>query len=259
MEVKLSKDMIKPFNGEGNLVAWLSKVKLVAKLQKISDLSVFMPLFLEGDALAIYLELSPSEPASADIIETRLKEAFTEGPFEAYGKLVHMKWTGEPVDVYANEVRRLAGLAGFSGDGLERIVKLTFVNGFPDNISTELQQMASILTLSMSKILVRARILAPGKTPTVTATAVKVAEGSGTRSGESRPFKGQCFRCGGPHMMRNCKDKKVVVCYRCGKEGHISSRCVVETAKKKEAGDVGPSSSGPGNAERGAVAPAVTL
>ena len=52
---------------------------------------------------------------------------------------MHMKWTGEPVDVYANEVRRLAGLAGFSGDGLERIVKLTFVNGFPDNISIELQ------------------------------------------------------------------------------------------------------------------------
>ena len=194
MEVKLSKDMIKPFNGEGNLVAWLSKVKLVAKLQKITDLSVFIPLFLEGDALAIYLELSSSEQPSADQIEARLKEAFTDGPFETYGKLVHMKWAGEPVDVYANEVRKLAGLAGFSGEGLDRIVKLTFVNGFPDNISMELQQMANILTVSMSEILVRARILAPGKTLTVTATAIKVKEGLGTRSGESQSFKGQCYR-----------------------------------------------------------------
>ena len=259
MEIKLSRDMIRPFKGEGDLVAWLSKVKLVAKLQKIDDLSVFIPLFLEGDALAIYLELSSSEQASADTIEARLKEAFTDGPFEAYGKLVRMKWAGEPVDVYANEIKRLAGLAGFFGEGLDRIIKLTFVNGFPDNISIELQQVANILTVSMSEILVRARILAPGKTPTVTATAIKVKEGFGTRSGESRSFKGQCYRCGGPHMVRNCKDRKGIVCYRCGQDGHIASQCVIETANRKDAGNVGLSVRDPGNDERGAVAPAVTL
>ena len=107
--------MIKPFNGEGDLVAWLSKVKLVAKLQEVKDLSAFVPLFLEGDALAIYLELGKNEQASADRIEAGLKETFTDGPFVAFGKMTHMKWAGEPVDVYANEIRRLAGLSGFSG------------------------------------------------------------------------------------------------------------------------------------------------
>ena len=255
MEVKLSKDMIKPFNGEGNLVAWLSKVKLIAKLQKITDLASFVPLFLEGDALAIYLELGEKEQASADKIEARLKEAFTDGPFVAYGKIARMKWTGEPVDVYANEIRRLAGLAGFSGEELNRLVKLTFVNGFPDSISMELQQVEKILTLSMSDILARARILAPSKTTSVTAVALK--EGLGTRFGESRTFKGQCYRCGGPHIMRNCKEKKGIVCYRCGREGHIASRCVVEHGKEKDGGEV--LSGNQGNDWRGAVAPAVAL
>ena len=94
-------------------VAWLSKVKLVAELQKAMDPSLFVPLFLEGDALAVYLELGESEQASTDRIETRLKEAFTDPLFVAFSKMTLMKWAGEPVDVYANEIRRLAGLSDF--------------------------------------------------------------------------------------------------------------------------------------------------
>ena len=36
---------------------------------------------------------------------------------------------GEEVDVFANEIRRLAR---FEGPYLEHIVKLTFINGLPD-------------------------------------------------------------------------------------------------------------------------------
>ena len=69
-----------------------------------------------------------------DQFEEKLKAAFSDDAFSAFAKLVQLKWTGEPVDVYANEIRRLAGLAKFVGAGLENVVKLTFVNGFPDNI-----------------------------------------------------------------------------------------------------------------------------
>ena len=171
MAAKITSEMIKPFNGEGNVVAWIQKVKLVAKLQKIKDLASFLPLFLEGAALALYLEMNPSEQSDADEIEARLNEAFTDGAFVAYGKLVRVRWTGEQVDVYANEVRRLAGLAGFVGESLERIVKLTFVNGFPDYISMELQQMENITNLTMSDVLARARILTAQKDGKVAAVA----------------------------------------------------------------------------------------
>ena len=42
--------------------------------------------------------------------------------------------------MFANEIRLLDGLAGFTNDGLNNIVRLTFVNGFPNNISANLQQ-----------------------------------------------------------------------------------------------------------------------
>ena len=87
-------------------------------------------------------------------------------------------------------------------------MKLTFVNGFPDNVSMELQQVENILTVSMSELLSRATILAPGKPKAVSAAAVKIKENSGTRTGESWSFKGQCYRFGGPHMIRFCKEKK---------------------------------------------------
>ena len=42
--------------------------------------------------------MSDEEQPDKDIKETRLKKAFTEGPFEAYEKLIKVKWTGESVD-----------------------------------------------------------------------------------------------------------------------------------------------------------------
>ena len=59
----------------------------------------------------------------------------------------------------ANETRRLAGLAGFTSDRQNNIVRLTFVNGFPDNISVNIQQASHIMTMPMSDIISRARIL----------------------------------------------------------------------------------------------------
>ena len=61
-----------------------------------------------------------------------------KGSFEAYRKLKGLRWTGEQVDVYANE-RRLAELAGWKGKGLELGVKLPFITGSPEQISMELK------------------------------------------------------------------------------------------------------------------------
>ena len=79
---RLSKDVIPPFSGDGDVVGWIKKVKLVAKLQKVQDLASFIPLFLHGDALALYLEMSNEDQVRAEQIEMRLVTAFTEGPFE---------------------------------------------------------------------------------------------------------------------------------------------------------------------------------
>ena len=124
--LRLGKDVIPPFSGEGDIVRWIKKVKLVAKLQKVQDLANFIPIFLHGDALALYLEMRNEDQVWAEQIAMRLVMAFTEGPFEAYEKLKQFKWTVESVDVYANTIKRLAGLAGYVGIGLDHTAKLAF-------------------------------------------------------------------------------------------------------------------------------------
>ena len=84
------------------------KVKLVARLQKIPDLASFIPRFLEGDALALYLQLSKEDQLEADKIVVKLKMALMEGAaFSAYAKLRRMRWAGEAVDVHASNIWRL--------------------------------------------------------------------------------------------------------------------------------------------------------
>ncbi|XP_068233538.1 uncharacterized protein [Palaemon carinicauda] len=191
MASKITMDMIKPFTGEGDVVSWLKKVTLVAKLQKIVDLASFIPLYLEGDALALYLEMGDEDQECAAKIQEKLKVAFSDDPFSAFGKLVQLKWTGEPVDVYANEIRRLAGLAKFDKVGLENVMKLMFVNGFPDNISVALQQLPNVMTMAMSELISHARILSSKQQGGVLAVTVrKGGEGGGAKhENRARPFQ----------------------------------------------------------------------
>ena len=71
-------------------------------------------------------------------IEARLKENFTDDTFTAYKKLMMVKWAGECIDMFANKIRQLVGLAGFEGAEMERLTNLAFVTRFPDAISIDL-------------------------------------------------------------------------------------------------------------------------
>lgn len=248
MASKVNSEMIKPFAGDGDVVAWLTKVELVAKLHGITDLAVFIPLYLEGPALSLYLELDDPSKEKADAIKEKLKEAFADSKFVAYAKLMRLRWSGEQVDTFCSEVRRLAGLAGFSGDSLEQVVKLTLVNCFPDSISVALQQLSGIDSMSVSALLGHARILTARRGHVdvgvaavavqnegggqglsgrggvgVAAVAVRNEEGGRGSSGNSRRVV-KCFGCGGPHLVRFCKSNGMR-CFNCSEVGHMARNC----------------------------------
>ena len=222
----------------------MKKVELVAKLTGVKDVALFLPLYLEGGALAVYMEMSDVDQSDAGKIKDRLIEAFSDSMFVAYTKLVGTKWTGEAVDVYVNELRRLAVLAGFTGTACENLVKLAFVTGFPDEIGVELQQIQNVKSVAMSEVLARARILVAnrGMASGVAALSFNNKEqgnassrgwnrsGNMRREEKPRAFRGRCFKCQGDHMVKDCpnieKDVKPIICYRCGQEGHIAVQCL---------------------------------
>ena len=70
-----------------------------------------------------------------------------------------MRWEGKDVYVYPSNIRRLAELAGFEGSGQELIVKLTFVNGFPESIFVTFQQLSNLKTLEISELVSTANVL----------------------------------------------------------------------------------------------------
>lgn len=67
------------------------------------------------------------------------------------------------MDVFVNKLGRLAGLAGWKREGLERAVKLAFVTIFRDRISMDLQQVEENETVGTSELIVRVRVLVSGK------------------------------------------------------------------------------------------------
>ena len=54
-KMKIGSAMMRCYDSTGDVVVWLKKAKLVAKLMEIKDIASFISLYLEGNALALYL------------------------------------------------------------------------------------------------------------------------------------------------------------------------------------------------------------
>lgn len=116
-------------------------------------------MYLEVNVLTVYLEMEEADQTIAKSIKNRLKTTNLECIFDENNKLRRVNWTGESMDVYAAEINCIAGLAGYTGCSLEKIIKLPVVSGLPDRISMELQRLTRIETMEV-EILSHARVLA---------------------------------------------------------------------------------------------------
>ena len=87
MAVLNLKDMIKSFDGSGDVTVWLKKIKLVAKMQKIEDLASLIPLYLDGPAFAIFEQMEEGDKDNEESIEAALLSAFSMNCFQAWDAL----------------------------------------------------------------------------------------------------------------------------------------------------------------------------
>lgn len=189
MATKIFK-FVQPFTGEGDIMLWLDKLTLVCARLKETPVDV-LPLLLEGPAFAVFNEMPEEKKTSGEAIMAVLKEAFGLNGFSAFEQLTTRQWrAGEPVEVFLAALRRLAKLASVESDAL---LRRAFIVGLPLSVSRGLRTMAKVDTLPLADIVDRARALMAESA--VSATAAVSAASTDKR---------RCFRCNGPHLIRDC-------------------------------------------------------
>ena len=212
MSLKVT-DVLNRYRGEGDVSVWLKQAQLAKSLLKLKDLAVVIPLFLDGPAFAVYDQLSDEDKADATKIEAALRTAFATDKFSVYDEFRNRKWkSGETVDVFLAEIKRLASLDNIGGEENEEIVKLAFVMGLPSKVAAQLRATPKIDTLNLSSILQIARALMTEITKSDSLFEV----GAVARASRDKG----CFTCGGPHYRKNCPKEKAkeVICFSCNKQ-----------------------------------------
>lgn len=223
--------LIPEFDGASQPVCeWLEKVELVCQLRGIKGLHVVVPLRLTGGAFAVYQQLEESDKKSYEKIKEALKSAFASDRYEAYEQFERKRLrSGEPVDVFVSELRRLAGLFGGMPDGS---LACAFVAKLPESARRALRAGTRIEDMTLSQLISRARaVLADEETNTMAAAA-------GVRTA-AVPATVKCYSCGQPnHIARDCTSargqrghggsrggRNTVRCFNCNRIGHVASAC----------------------------------
>ena len=207
-------DLVSQYDGSGEFSEWIQKLELVAKLQKVDELHVVLPLFLSGGAFAVYQGLSDEIEEDYKEVKNALTTAFSTSPLTAYEEFINRRLKeNESVDVYLAELTRLSKL--ISSHVSEEWIRCAFILGLPDEARKQLQTACSISTMSLYQIAEKSRSLVI------------------LRRKES------CFvSCVNPvaislRQVPQGRGKKTITCYRCGEDGHISRNCSEEIDKKR--------------------------
>ena len=165
-------------------------------------------------ALAVYDQLKKKEKRDADKIELALITAFACDKFLAYDEFRNRQWkNGVCIDL-----KRLAHLANIDSENGE-IIKLSFVMGLSNKVSAQIRATPKIDTLDLTAILQMSRAL---MTEIFKNDLIEV--GTVVRSSTNATTL-RYFNCGGPHYQKDCIKEKEIICYACGKRGHIARLC----------------------------------
>ena len=230
----------RPFS-EGEPTEWFQKYEICCDANEWEDAAKAkkLPTLLEGEALAIWLELTTEEKASYATSKAKIIAGMAPVRFVSLDDFRARRLNpGEPLPVFLHELKQLSKKAMPDADAATRkqLLLHQFVSGLPAHIGKQLRATGEVNDLD--RVLEQAKLLMTIEEPQK-AAAVQTSEVQELREQVSalteqvaalsvrrlkRPTAVVCYKCQQPgHLQRNCPLGRR--CYLCGQPGHMARDC----------------------------------
>lgn len=224
----------------GDPTEWFGRYELCCTANAWDDdmKALKLPTLLEGEALAVWMDLSENQQKSYGDAKAAVLERMAPASFvsldDFHARKLH---PGEGLSVYLHNLRKLLNQAmpGVDRDTKEKLLLHQLLVGLPATISRQLRSTGDVEDLEA--VMKRAKLL---MTLEEKETKVAVVQPEVQAVDELRqqiaaltdqvaalttkPRMIRCFNCHQMgHVQRNCPQLRS--CYTCGRKGHLAWDC----------------------------------